>query len=181
MFWCSVFLKNCGWWNGAARLWNTSPCDFSSLNFPQCLETFSYFTLPTSIGKHLLVWLALTSNYRIYCISSFLKGCALGAFICHYYVFLPIKWLCLSAFHLFGLKANSKDDIIALPIPAILLYMKMLSSLSSDLIMKDLNVLLFTSCRCCVQYFLQLFLAATLWKKFITKISFCAAEFLVKA
>lgn len=80
------------------------------------LSAFSSFTLPILIGKHLLVWLTLTPNYPLYCIFLFLKGvlCVLSSVITMH--FLPIKWLCLSASHLFGLMANLKDDIIALPV-----------------------------------------------------------------
>lgn len=78
--------------NGAGRLWNTSPilAIFFS-EFFSVLRAFSSFTLPILIGKHLLVWLTLTSNYPVYCIFLFLKGCALSAFICHYYAFSAHK------------------------------------------------------------------------------------------
>jgi hypothetical protein len=77
---------------------------------------FSSFTLHILIGKHLLAWLTHIQLSDILHFSLFLKGVlwVLSSVIIGH--FLPIKWLCLSAFHLFGLMANLKDDIIALPV-----------------------------------------------------------------
>jgi hypothetical protein len=91
MCWCLLFLKIVAdEWSRKVVKYKFDPSDFL-LWICLVLSAFSSFTLPILIGKHLLVWLTLTPNYPLYCIFLFLKGCALCAFICHYYAFSAHK------------------------------------------------------------------------------------------